>query len=156
MKAYLAGAIEHAPDNGITWRREVTEFLDTQLGHSVYDPTVEEMDILTSEESQNFRELKETDLPAFQHIVRKLIAHDLDTLTSEIDYVICLWDTHVLNGGGTHGEITVSHLHGIPVYLVAAMPVSDISGWILGCVSNVFDSFTSLENFLINKFQHNR
>jgi len=156
MKAYLAGAIEHAPDNGIGWRRNVTQFLAETLGHSVYDPTAEELSILSPEESANFRSYKQENLPEFQRIVRKLIAHDLTILTTDIDYVICLWDDYVKNGGGTQGEITVSHLEGIPVYLVTTMTLGEISGWILGCVSHVFTSFEALENHLLQKYGENR
>lgn len=152
MKAYLAGAIEHAPDNGIAWRRDVTQFLADTLGHTVYDPTTEELSILSQEESANFRGYKQNNLPEYQRIVRKLIAHDLSILTTDIDYVICLWDNYVKNGGGTQGEITVSHLHGIPVYLVSEMETEKISGWILGCVSKVFTSFEELENHLVQKY----
>lgn len=152
VKAYLAGAIEHAPDNGKRWRRQVTEFLAENLGHQVYDPTVEEFQILTPAESKDFRSLKKKDLSAFRSIVGKLIDHDLKTLVSSVDYVICYWDQHVLNGGGTHGEVTLSYHYDIPVYLVAGMPREDISGWILGCSSELFGDFRELEQFLIEKF----
>jgi len=153
MRAYLAGAIEHAPDNGSGWRKEMTEFLSGNLHHTVYDPTIEELQILTPEESSEFRELKQKDLPKFKSVVSKLIDHDLKTLTSSIDYVICYWDQFVLNGGGTHGEVTVSYHYDIPVYLVAGMPTEDISGWILGCSSEVFTTFEELENFLLETYQ---
>ncbi|MCF7804921.1 MAG: hypothetical protein K9N46_03760 [Candidatus Marinimicrobia bacterium] len=156
MKAYLAGAIEHAPDNGVRWRRHLTNFLSDHLDHSVYDPTSEEISILTPEESENFRQYKEDNLLEFQRIVRKLIAHDLSTLTGQIDYVICFWDEHVKNGGGTQGELTVAYHYNIPVYLVAGMPVTEISGWILGCVTELFPSFDHLENYLIETFNGNR
>jgi len=154
MRAYLAGAIEHAPDNGSAWRKEITEFLSKNLSHTVYDPTVEEFQILTPEESSQFRELKQKNLPRFKSVVSKLIDHDLKTLTSSIDYVICYWDQYVLNGGGTHGEVTVSYHYDIPVYLVAGMPTEKISGWILGCSSQVFATFNDLENFLLETYQN--
>ncbi len=155
MKAYLAGAIEHAPDNGSRWRKDVTEFLAQHLNHSVYDPTVEEFQILTPEESSQFRELKQHDLDRFTSIVSKLIDHDLKTLTSTIDYVICYWDKYVLNGGGTHGEVTLSYHYDIPVYLVAGMPLEQISGWILGCSTQIFESFGDLEKFLLLSYKSN-
>ena len=52
MLAYLAGAIEYAPDLGRGWRREVAAFLKT-LGHDVYDPAEDERKSLT-EEAQFF------------------------------------------------------------------------------------------------------
>jgi hypothetical protein len=37
---------------------------------------------------------------------------------------------------------------GIPVYLVAAMPVVEVSGWILGCSTRVFGNFEELKSFM--------
>jgi len=122
------------------------------LGHNVYDPTVEEFEILPPESAGNFRDLKTTDLPAFRRIVRKLIDHDLEILTSEIDYVICLWDHYVKEGAGTQGEVTLAYLYEIPVYLVSELPVHQISGWILGCSSQVFTSFDELKKLLRGKY----
>ena len=61
----LAGAIEHAPDRGRTWRAELTPFLHS-LGHEVYDPVLDEMKSLTDEERLNFRVWKTTDLGRYR------------------------------------------------------------------------------------------
>lgn len=152
MKAYLAGAIEHAPDNGKGWRREITHLLKAQLGHTVYDPTVEEHQILDTGESDGFRDLKSADPERFKQTVRKLIDHDLQVLTSESDYVICLWDEYVKHGAGTQGEVTVAYHNEIPIYLVSDLPEYQISGWILGCSSAYFTTFDELVDFLAEKY----
>ena len=152
MKAYLAGAMEYAPDKGCGWREEMSHFLQQELGHDVYNPCVEERIILTEEEWKHFRSWKTTDWKRFQKTVRKLIDADLHMLLHQIDYVICLWDQYSLRGGGTHGELTLCYFHKIPVYMVAHMPLSEISSWILGCVTEVFPDFASLKKFLRKKF----
>ena len=74
------------------------------------------------------------------------------TNLDEIDYVICYWDETVLKGGGTHGEVTLAHRMGIPVYLVMNMPFDDVSSWILGCCEGEFDSFVDLKQFLVEEY----
>ncbi len=152
MRAYLAGAIEHAPDKGKQWRTELAEFLKNEFGHDSYNPHIEEPKLLTPEERTKFRSLKTSNLPEFQRIVRKLIRNDIHSLMTEIDYVICLWDDYAEKGGGTYGELTFAFYHGIPVYMVAAKPLDEISGWILGCTTEFFQSFDTLKDFLRKKF----
>ena len=73
MLAYLSGSIEYAPDNGKSWRAEITPFL-RGLGHDVYDPAADEQKNLSDDEVRNFRSWKSRDLPRFQCTVRKIIA----------------------------------------------------------------------------------
>ena len=146
MRAYLSGAIEYAPDHGRAWRAQVTPFLNS-LGHSVYDPAVDEKKNLSDEERAHFRHWKNADLPRFQQTIRKIIAWDLDWIENQTDYIICYWDEHVLKGAGTQAELTFAHRLGIPVYLVTEVPAERISGWILGCSTEVFSSFSDLESF---------
>jgi hypothetical protein len=155
MRAYLAGAIEHAPDGGKEWRKQMTSLLESSIGHQVYDPTSEEVQVLEPEESQNFRKLKSKDLSGFRKIITRILDHDIYTLTQKIDYVVCLWDNYVKDGGGTQGELTLAYYHNIPVYLVTEIPTSEISSWILGCTTEIFDSFQSLETFLVRKYDNN-
>ena len=37
---------------------------------------------------------------------------------------------------------------GIPVYLICGMPVEQISGWLLGCATEVFASFEEFHEFI--------
>ncbi|MFH1212977.1 MAG: hypothetical protein V1681_02730 [Candidatus Neomarinimicrobiota bacterium] len=153
MKAYLAGAIEHAPDRGFAWRTAMSEFLLQELGHTCYNPLVEENKYLTPEELRTFRVLKTTSPERFREIVRKLIRGDLHSLTTEIDYIICNWDAYAVKGGGTYGELTVAFSRNIPVYMVTNLPVAEISGWIFGCTSEVFQSFEELRTYLREIFK---
>lgn len=144
---YLAGAIEHAPDGGVAWRRDLIPFLRDELGWDVYDPTTDEAEWLNEEEKAHFREWKVSNLPRFRQAVHKIIEKDLGTLRRS-DVVICLWDDHVKNGGGTHGEMTVAHTLGMPIHLVLGMPQEKISSWILGCSTEVHEDFEALKAHL--------
>ena len=149
MLAYLSGSIEYSPDYGKSWRAEVTPFL-RDLGHDVYDPALDEQKNLDANEVHTFRKWKTTDLPRFQQTIRKIIAWDLDWIEHKSDYVICFWDDAAARGAGTQGELTYAHRLGMPVYLVLGMPLEKVSGWILGCATEVFTDFDQLKTFLSN------
>ena len=143
MLAYLAGAIEYAPDLGRGWRRDFAAFL-RGLGHDVYDPAEDERKSLTEEEQRNLRAWKTTDLPRFQAAVRKIIDFDLDVV-ARADCVVCYWDENAARGGGTSAELTWARRRGIPVYMVTPLPLPSISGWVLGCCSGIYATFGELE-----------
>jgi hypothetical protein len=150
MLAYLSGSIEYSPDYGKSWRAEIAPFL-RELGHDLYDPALDEKKNLEDDEVREFRLWKETDLLRFQKTIRKIIAWDLDWIEHKSDYIICLWDEAAARGAGTQGELTLAHRMGIPVYLVLGMPQEKVSGWILGCATEVFADFDQLKQYLRTK-----
>lgn len=151
MRVYLSGGIEYSPDKGRKWRADLAPVL-RELGHEFYDPAEDEKKTLDADEIGQFRQWKTTDLPRFQRTIRKIIHFDLDRLEDRTDYIICLWDESATKGAGTHGELTIAVRRGIPVYMVLGMPIEKVSGWILGCSTEVFRDFDSLKNFLRKKY----
>jgi nucleoside 2-deoxyribosyltransferase len=151
MFFYLAGSIEYSPDLGKGWRAEITPLL-TSLGHEVYDPAQDEMKNLTEVEAREFRSWKSSDLSRFQQTVRKIIAYDLDLIEQQCDAIICYWDRYAGRGAGTQGELTFAHRLGIPVYLICDVPVEEMSGWLLGCASEVFTSVEDFREFMSSHF----
>jgi len=149
LKIYLAGAIEAAPDDGKAWRAEIGQFLKSEFSMDVFDPSQHEQDFLTSEEKNNFRQWKSIDIKRFRPVIKKIIDRDLEQLLEKCDAVICLWDEHVIQGGGTHGELTLAYEHKMPVYLVLGMPLEKVSSWIVGCTTEIFSSFEEMKQFLI-------
>lgn len=152
MLAYLSGSIEHSPDGGRAWRAALKPFLVETLHHEVYDPAEAIPQLLGLSVYETFRSWKAADPDRFRQTVRRIIAHDLEILTTRASYVICNWDEHVLKGGGTQGELTLAYHRSIPVYLVAHFPFENISGWILGCAEFVFPNFAELKKFLEKKY----
>jgi nucleoside 2-deoxyribosyltransferase len=146
MLFYLAGSIEYSPDFGKSWRAEITPALQA-LGHEVYDPAEDERKNLTETEAREFRLWKKNDLGRFQQTVRKIIAYDLDLIEQRCDAIVCYWDQHAGRGAGTQGELTFAHRLGIPVYLICGIPVEHVSGWLLGCATEVFPSFEHFHEF---------
>ena len=121
------------------------------LGHEVYDPAEDEQKNLSATEVREFRSWKRTDLPRFRQTVRKIIAYDLDLIERRCDGIICYWDRHAGKGAGTQGELTFAHRQGIPVYLICGVPVEEISGWLLGCATEVFTDFEQFRAFMTNQ-----
>lgn len=150
MRIYLSGAIEYAPDQGRHWRATLTPFLEEQ-GHEVYDPARDKKKNLSDYEVEHFRSWKGTDLARFKTTVRKIIAYDLEWIEQRTDAIICYWDEHCMKGAGTQAELTFAHRWGLPVYLIAAMPVKDISGWVLACSSEVFGNAEELKSYFVEK-----
>ncbi len=152
MLAYLSGSIENAPDEGRAWRAALKPFLTEQLRHEVYDPAEAIPQVLGKEVYESFRAWKKTDPDRFRATVRRIIAHDLEILTTRTDYVICNWDETAVLGGGTHGELTLARHREIPVYLVTHLPLENISGWILGCTDEILPNFSELRSLLDKKY----
>ena len=152
MLAYLSGSIEYSPDHVKAWRAALTPFLRS-LGHDVYDPAEDEKKNLTEVEGREFRGWKRSDLPRFQQTIRKIIAYDLDWIEHRSDYIVAYWDEYASRGAGSQAELSVAHRRGIPVYLVTELPVGDVSGWILGCASEVFSSFDQFKQFMMAKYR---
>jgi hypothetical protein len=148
----LAGAIEHAPDGGSGWRAKFREFLITCLGLEAFDPCVQEIELLTREEKHNLRNWKKTDPERFRLVIRKFVENDLDHLVNRTLFVVCFWDEYAARGAGTAGEVTVSYLYRIPLYLVAGRPVEEIPGWILACATEIFDDFAHLQARLLERY----
>ena len=145
-KAYLAGAMERAPDRGRAWRERIMPLL-AELGHDWFNPCEEEMTLLTQEERESFRAWKTSADERFVSLMRRIVEHDLAAL-SECDYVICLWDEHAQWSGGTPSELTVARVWGKPVYVVRAMEIGDMSSWAQGCATRLFESVDELMGFL--------
>jgi hypothetical protein len=156
MLAYLCGPIEFGDDRGRLWRHKLTPFLRDQLGHRVYDPAEDEKKNLTAEELANFSRWKLNDLDRFRRVVRKIIAFNLDLVEHKADYVICYWSSTGLESGGTPAELTIAHRKGIPVYLVASVPVEKVSGWVLGCSDQVFSSLEGLKEYLAARYSREK
>jgi hypothetical protein len=152
MLAYLSGSIEYSPDRGKGWRSGLAPFLKS-LGHDVYDPAEDERKNLSDEEQRDFRGWKHNDLPRFQQVIRKIIAYDLDWIEHRADYIVAYWDDFATRGAGSQAELSFAYRHGIPVYLVSAMPIAAVSGWILGCATEVFMSFEGLKEFLRQRYR---
>ena len=60
----------------------------------------------------------------------------------------------MFKGAGTHGEVTLAFEHGIPVYVVNQVPLTDLSGWIIACSAEVFKNFEELKKIFLSYLCH--
>jgi len=153
MIAYLSGGMENAENEGADWRKMMTGWLKINLEHYVIDPTLESRKIMNDNNAKDFRNWKKTDPIKFKEYFRLLIQQDIDAIIGKADYLIVLWDSSVLKGGGTHGEVTIAHWVNKPIYLVNRLPLEDISSWIFSCSSRMYDSVDHLKNDLLKIYR---
>ena len=152
MLAYLSGSVDFGEGGAKLWRRRLVPFIQDQLGHRAYDPAEDEKKNLNCDEIANFRRWKMTDLDRFRRVVRKIIAFDLDVIERRADYLICFWDPDAARSAGMAAELAAAHRKGLPVYLIASVPVEQVSDWALGCSDQIFSSMESLKVFLSARF----
>jgi len=152
MIAYLSGGMENAPNYGSDWRIDMGIWLKKKLNHDVIDPVKETKNLININNAKNYRNWKTNKPKQFKHFIRKLINQDLDAVINKADYLIVLWDSSVLKGGGTHGEVTVAYWMGKPIYLVNKLDFVDLSAWISSCSTNVYQSLDELKKELIKVY----
>ena len=152
MRVYLSGGMEYADDEGAHWRKDLQLWIEQDLRHSVFNPNVESDRYFTQHHpGLDFRELKLVDTTRYTDIIRHLVEVDCSEIAYKSDYVVCFWDDGAAKGAGTKGELTMAKFFGKPVYLVTSYPLSDIPGWILGCMTRSFGSFDELKRFLVHE-----
>jgi hypothetical protein len=152
MKVYLSGGMEYAEGEGVNWRKEMQSWLESSIGHAVFNPNVES-DIFFAARYPDidFRTIKKTNIALYQEIVRHLVDIDCKEVAHNSDYLICYWDEGAAKGAGTKGELTMARFFGKPVYLVTSFLHHEIPGWVLGCTTEIFPTFDSLKDFLTKK-----
>jgi hypothetical protein len=150
-RAYLAGAMELAPDRGRAWRERLLPVLE-ELGHDWFNPCEEELAVSTEEERARFREWKASGHERFIPLMQRIIDYDLAALEGS-DYVVCYWDEHAQRSGGTSSEVTLARVWGKPVFLVRALARADISSWVQGCATATFATLDELCDYLRQEFR---
>lgn len=148
-RVYLSGGMEYAEGGGAHWRSDLQNWLEQDMGHSVFNPNVESDNFFAKHYPRiDFRRLKKEDMSLFQEIVRRLVEIDCGEIAERSDYVVCYWDEGAAKGAGTKGELTMAKFFNKPVYLVTAIPLEEIPGWVLGCTTKTFAGFDQLKAFL--------
>lgn len=149
-RAYLAGAMERAPDRGRAWRERLLPVLK-ELDHVWFNPCEEELVVSTEEERARFREWKAAGHERFVPLMQRIIDYDLAALERS-DYVVCYWDEHAQRSGGTPSEVTLARVWGKPVYLVRALERAEISSWVQGCATAAFGTLDELCDYLRQEY----
>ena len=149
MRYYLSGGMEYASDEGRDWRGALQTWLESELRATIFNPNIESDRIFkTRHAGVDFRALKSSDPALYRKIAAELVDIDCREIAERSDVVICYWDASAMRGAGTKGELTMARYFGKPVYMVTAMPETEIPGWVLGCVTRMFGGFEELKECL--------
>lgn len=153
-RAYLSGGMEYSRREGADWRLAMESWLRKTLSHSVFNPNTVNTTFLQKRgyRKESFRALKSRNLDAYLRIVSAIVDRDSREIIKNTSYVICKWDRSAERGAGTKGEVTLAKLVRKPVYVVTSVRPENIPGWVLGCTTKIFRSFSELKGFLEKKF----
>jgi hypothetical protein len=142
MRANLCRPIELVEDGERLSRRNLPPLLGDQIG---CNPAEDENKDLTDEEIANFRHRATADLERFRRGPRKIVASScLDPIESEADNLTCCSDTGGPQNGRTAAEVSMVEPKGILIYVVAPVPVEQVSDRVPGCRGQVFSSVDGL------------
>lgn len=146
---YLSGGMEYADNEGRDWRHTLQTWIESELGWTVFNPNHEsDRFFQTHYPNVDIRGLKVTDAGRYKNIIERLVEIDCTEIAVRSNIVICYWDESAMRGAGTKGEVTIAKHFGKPVYMVTTVPLQDIPGWVLGCVTKTFSTFEELKGFL--------
>ncbi|HET6273050.1 MAG TPA: hypothetical protein VFG32_08715 [Bacteroidota bacterium] len=151
-RIYLSGGMEYSADEGRDWRSSLQQWLEAELQCKVFNPNVESERYFAEHlPTGDFRALKASDPDTYRRLAEGLVVLDCGEIASRTDLVICYWDDAAMRGAGTKGELTIAKYFGKPAFMVTSIPITDIPGWVLGCITRTFSSFDQLKVFLSAK-----
>ena len=139
--AYLAGAMEYAPDEGFPWRHLLSSALRDINIESIIPNDVEEK----LKMGYNIDKLKKTDITLYVEIMRSFIKADLELIES-VDMVIVNWNGEKTSG--TFHEVGYAYQLGKPCYLITSKPLCEVPGWFLSCFTKIFTNTSELTRYL--------
>jgi len=153
LKAYLSGGMEYAENYGTDWRTEMESWLKNELGHEAFNPVKASEEFLSKKYPDvDFRSSKLSDLESHRKIAAEIVKIDSTEIILHSDYLICYYDESAQRGAGTKGELTVASIFGKPVFLVLGLNLEIVPSWVIGCSTNILNSFEDLKTFLKTQF----
>tara|TARA_B100000902_G_C27313759_1_gene919976 strand:+ start:628 stop:1260 length:633 start_codon:yes stop_codon:yes gene_type:complete len=152
-RVYLAGPIDHASDDGVGWREELTPYLE-KLGLTILDPTNKPVSQCRYNEIgdeklhiQKLVNLKRWD--ELRTMAKEIVLVDL-RMVEVSDFLIAYVDKDV-HICGTYDEIFESLRRRKPTLIVHKGGKAEMSMWLRGKMNHnfVFDSFSELYDYLL-------
>ncbi|MCP4125249.1 MAG: hypothetical protein GY751_26250 [Bacteroidetes bacterium] len=152
QRVYLAGPIDYAEDDGMSWRQDITPVLES-MNIMVMDPT-NKMTTNTKynevgEEQNNLKKLKELGRwHELRQEMKPIVLVDL-RMVEIADFVIAYIDP-TTPMCGTWEELFVSLKQRKPTFVVAEGGKTAMPLWLFGRINPdyIFDSFEDLEAYL--------
>ncbi len=151
-RVYLAGPIDHASDDGVGWREELTPYLE-KMGLTILDPTNKPVSQCRYNEIGDEKEhihklvnLKRWD--ELREMAKEIVLVDL-RMVEVADFLIAYVDKDI-HICGTYDEIFESLRRRKPTLIVHKGGKAEMSLWLRGKMNHnfVFDSFDELYAYL--------
>jgi nucleoside 2-deoxyribosyltransferase len=142
LKVYLSGPMEYAVDGGTGWR-EAAEKRLLEAGFDIFNPCRSSTRILHRaglQDPDQYNALKKSIQENFQDreryldVTRQFIELDLTELRTSH---LVLVQVDRVASGGTAGELTLAHHLGIPIVGFCPGDITQVSGWVLGCIDHL-------------------
>lgn len=151
-RAYLAGPIDHADDDGVIWRQKITPLLES-LGVMVLDPTNKPVSQCKfneiGDEKDMIKKLVELERwDELRNIAKEIVLVDL-RMVEVADFLIAYVDPDI-HICGTYDEIFEALRHRKPTLIVHKGGKARMSMWLRGKLNHnfVFESFDELYAYL--------
>lgn len=152
LRCYLAGPIDNAPDDGVTWRKEIGEKL-RPMGVTVFDPCKKPLSYAKykeiDDEKAKMMELKQTG--RYFELTQRMkdIVHVDLRMVDVSDFLVVYLDPNVVMFGTIHELLNSLHQRK-PTLVVVEGGRSCAPNWLFGIMDYnfMFDSFNDLESFL--------
>lgn len=147
FKFYLSGGMEFKKGLGKGWRENITEKLQ-EMGHSVFDPVVEELGDTEAREFGWKEQKLAPDLTIYRDMVRrKMFRKDIRGIQLS-HAAILLYDESVQRGAGSLAEAWEVFREGRPLYIITQFKREDVPGWLIGESTAIFRSPQELIDYL--------
>lgn len=152
QRVYLAGAMDRVPDRGVTWRQEITPFLES-LGITVFNPITKPTSIgLEDNDSHAVKsKLKEQhrydELSSMMKIIRSV---DL-RLVDISDFLIVNLDIDV-HPCGTLEEIFLANRQKKPIIVHMVQGKHKTPDWLFGTIPHqmIFSDWKEIKDYLLH------
>lgn len=151
-RVYLAGPIDHASDDGVGWREELTPYLE-KMGLTILDPTNKPTSQCRYNEIGDEKEhikklvnLKRWD--ELREMAKEIVLVDL-RMVEVADFLIAYVDKDI-HICGTYDEIFESLRRRKPTLIVHKGGKAEMSMWLRGKMNHnfVFENFCELYDYL--------
>jgi nucleoside 2-deoxyribosyltransferase len=150
QRVYLAGAMDRVPDRGVTWRDNITPFLES-LGIVVFNP-IKKPSIQGSEDEQTHiykvKLKKEQKFDELSSLMKTIRSVDL-RLVDISDFVIVNLDIDQ-HPCGTYEEIFLANRSKKPVIIHMEQGKNFAPDWLFGTVPHqmIFSSWDEIKHYL--------
>jgi nucleoside 2-deoxyribosyltransferase len=152
QRVYLAGAMDRVPDRGVTWRDNITPFLE-QMGIIVFNPIIKPSKTGKEDEDSHVIKTKLKNSERYEELedmmktIRRVDLRMVDI--SDFLIVNLDLDTHPC---GTYEEIFNANRGKRPILMHVEQGKKNAPDWLFGTIPHqmIFSDWIDLKNYLVH------